>query len=91
MIPVAKIPVAGAVRVGDYCVHGFRLSIPFLLLWLLMLPLLVLVVPVLFIAAIFMQLNAFMVVGALLRVLASLRGTQVEVVNDSVAMLLNIF
>ena len=85
------IPVAGAVRVGDYRVHGFRLPIPFLLLWLLLLPLLVLIVPVLFIAAFFVGLNPFMAVGAVLGVLASLRGTQVEVVNDSVSLLVNIF
>jgi len=85
------IPVAGAVRVGDYRVRGFRLSIPFLLLWVLMLPLLVLIVPVLFVAAICARLNPFMAVWAILRVLAALRGTQVEVVNDSVSMLLNIF
>jgi hypothetical protein len=36
------IPVAGAVRVGDYRVHGFRLSIPFFLLWIVLAPLLVL-------------------------------------------------
>ena len=85
------IPVAGAVRVGDYRVHGFRLSIPFLLLWALLLPLLVLIVPILFVVAIFARLNPFLAVGALLRVLAALRGTQVEVVNDSVSVLVNIF
>ena len=36
------IPVAGAVRVGHWPVRGFRLPIPFLLLWLLFLPLLAL-------------------------------------------------
>jgi len=85
------IPVAGAVRVGDCRVHGFRLSIPFLLLWVLMLPLLVLIVPVLFVAAICARLNPFTAVGALLRVLAALRGTQVEVVNESMSLLVNIW
>lgn len=85
------IPVAGAVRMGDYRVHGFRLSIPFVLLWMLMLPLLVVIVPVLFVAAICVRLSPFTAVGALLQVLAALRGTQVEVVNDSIAMLVNIF
>jgi len=83
------IPVAGAVRMGDYRVHGFRLSIPFLLLW--MLPLLVLIVPVLFVAAICLRLSPFTAVGALLQVLAALRGAQVEVVNDSISMLVSIF
>jgi hypothetical protein len=85
------IPVAGAVRVGDYRVHGFRLSIPFLLLWALMLPLLLFVVPILFVAAICVRLNPFTAVAALFGVLAALRGTQVEVLNDSARVLLNIF
>jgi hypothetical protein len=85
------IPVAGAVRVGDYRVQGFRLSIPFLLLWVLILPLLVLIVPILFIAAFCVGLNPFTAVATLLRVLAALRGTQVEVVNDSISLLVNIF
>lgn len=85
------IPIAGAVRVGDYRVHGFRLPIPFILLWLLLLPLLVLIVPALFIAAFFVGLNPFTAVGAVLGMLASLRGTQVEVVNDNFSMLVNIF
>ena len=91
MIPVARVPIAGAVRIGDCRVHGFRLSIPFLMLWLLMLPLLVVILPALFVAAICVRLNPFTAVGALLRVMAALRGTQIEVVNDSVSVLVNIF
>jgi len=85
------IPVAGAMRVSDWPVRGFRLPIPFLLLWLLLLPLLLLIVPVLFVAAFFVGLNPFTTVGAVLGVLASLRGTQVEVVNDNFSLLVNIF
>jgi len=85
------IPVAGAVRVGNWQVRGFRLPIPFLLLWLLLLPLLVLIVPVLFVAAFFVGLNPFTTVGAVLGVLASLRGTQVEVENEKFSLLVNIF
>jgi hypothetical protein len=56
-----------------------------------MLPLLVLVIPVLFIAAFCVGLNPFTAVGAVLRVLAALRGTQVEVINDNISMLVNLF
>jgi hypothetical protein len=85
------IPVAGAVRIGDYRVHGFRLSIPFLLLWVLILPLLVVVLPVVFVTTICVRLNPFTAVAALLRVLAALKGTRVEVEHDSFSVLLNIF
>lgn len=85
------IPVAGAVRVGDYRVHGFRLSIPFFLLWIVLAIPLALLTPFLFIAFLCLRVDPFEAVGALFRVLASLRGTQVEVVNDSVSVLMNFF
>ena len=85
------IPVAGAVRMGESSVHGFRLSIPFLVLWILLVPLLVLIVPVVFVAAGCMLVNPFKAVGAVVGILAALKGTHVEVANDDFSMLLNIF
>lgn len=85
------IPVAGAVRIGTYRVHGFRLSIPFLLLWALLVPLLILIVPLLFISALLARVNPFTAVATLLRMLAALKGTHVEVENDDVSVLVNIF
>ncbi len=85
------IPVAGAVRVGDCRVHGFRLSIPFFLLWIVLAVPLALLTPFFFIAFLCLQADPFEAVGALFRLLGALRGTQVEVVNDSVRMLVNIF
>ncbi len=85
------IPVAGAVRVGDYGVHGFRLSIPFFLLWIVLAPLLVLLVPVLFIGCICVRVDPFRAIGALFQILAALRGTHVQVINDSASVLVNIF
>jgi len=89
------IPVAGAMRVGrsldESKVHGFRLSIPFFLLWILLLPLLVLAVPVLFVACLFVRVNPFRAVGVLFQILAAMRGTLVEVENDRFSILLNVF
>jgi hypothetical protein len=85
------IPVAGAVRMGESSVHGFRLSIPFLVLWILLVPLLVLIVPVVFVAAACVLVNPFKAVGAVIGILAALKGTHVEVANDDFSMLLNIF
>jgi hypothetical protein len=85
------IPVAGAVRVGDYRVHGFRLSIPFFLLWIVLALPLALLTPFLFIAFLYLRADPFKSIGALFRVLGALRGTQVEVMNESVSILLNIF
>jgi hypothetical protein len=85
------IPVAGAVRVGEYRVHGFRLSIPFLLLWLLLLPVLVVATPLLFVAALCARVNPLRAVGAPFQILAAVKGTHVEVDNDHFSVLLNIF
>jgi hypothetical protein len=85
------IPVAGAVRLGEYPVHGFRLSIPFLLLWIVLLPFLVLAVPILFIAAMCARVSPLRAVAAPFRILAAVKGTHVEVVNDRLSILLNIF
>jgi hypothetical protein len=85
------IPVAGAVRVDDCHVHGFRLSIPFFLLWIVLAPLLVLLTPVVFIASICVRVDPFQAIGALFQILAALRGTHVEVTNDRLAVLVNIF
>jgi hypothetical protein len=85
------IPVAGAVRIGEVRIHGFRLSIPFLLLWVLLLPLLLLATPVVFVAALCARVNPFTAVAALFRILAALKGTHVEVANDQFSVLMNIF
>ena len=85
------IPVAGAVRLGESRVQGFRLPIPFILLWLVLAIPLALLTPFLFIAFLVLGLDPFESVGALFRVLGALRGTQVEVVNESLSLLVNIF
>jgi hypothetical protein len=89
------IPVAGAMRLdhssGQSKVHGFRLTIPFFLLWILLLPLLLLSVPVLFVACLCARVNPFLAIGVLFQILAALKGTHVEVVNDRLSVLLNIF
>lgn len=85
------IPVAGAIRIGEVRVHGFRLSIPFLLLWLLLLPLLLLAVPVAFVASLCARVNPFTAVATLFAILAALKGTRVEIENDAFSVLVNIF
>ena len=85
------IPVAGAVRVGESRVHGFWVPIPFVLLWLVLAIPLALLTPFLLIGFFFVGVNPFESVGALFRILGALRGTQVEVVNESMSLLVNIF
>jgi len=85
------IPVAGAVRIGERRVHGFRLSIPFFLLWIVLAIPLALLTPFIFIGFLFLDVDPFEAVGALFRLLSALRGTQVEVVNEGMSLLVNIF
>jgi hypothetical protein len=84
-------PLAGAVRLDERPVHGFRLSIPFLLLWIVLLPFLLLAVPILFIAALCARVSPFRAIAAPFRILAAVKGTHVEVVNDRLSILMNIF
>ena len=50
-----------------------------------------LLVPLLFIACICIRVDPFPAIGALFQILGALRGTHVEVVNESVSVLVNIF
>ncbi len=89
------IPIAGAVRLdtsrNESKVHGFRLAIPFLLIWVLLLPLMIAAAPILFFAALCVRVNPFRAVAAPFQILAAVKGTHVEVVNDRLSVLLNIF
>jgi hypothetical protein len=89
------IPIAGAMRLdnssGESKIHGFRLAIPFLVLWILLLLLLLLAIPVLFIACLCVRVNPFRAMSVLFQILAAVKGTHVEVVNDRFSVLLNVF
>lgn len=85
------IPCAGAIRISDQPVHGFRLGIPLVLLWIALFPAAVLLSPVIAIASLWASLNPLRVFATLCRVLSALKGTQVEVANDSFSIFLNIF
>jgi hypothetical protein len=85
------IPVAGAVRIGESRVQGFRVPVPFPLLWAVLFPLLLVVTPIVFVACLLVRVNPFRMIGALFQIVAALQGTHVEVTNDRFSVLLNIF
>ena len=67
------------------------IGVPFFLLVTLVLPLLVLLVPVIFIACLFVHVNPFDAMGMLWNVLTSLRGTHVEVAQRRHSILVHIW
>jgi hypothetical protein len=61
--------------------RGIRLWVPLFLFWLLLLPLLILLLPFLFVGALIMGINLWRSLKALNALLAATRGTHVEVAN----------
>ena len=85
------IPFAGAIRITDQPIRGFRLGIPLVLLWIVLFPAAVLLAPVIIIASFWNGVNPLGVLKTLWRMLSALTGTQVEVANDRFSVFFHIF
>jgi hypothetical protein len=72
-------PMLAQVRIITADGHRIRLWLPLFLLWILLIPLLILLSPVIVIGLLIARFNPFEVIWGLLRVIAALAGTQVEV------------
>lgn len=70
---------------------SFRLQLPVLLLFVLLLPFAPLLLLALLIVCAVYGVNPFRATAALFRLLAGLKGTQVEVQNSQVSFLINLF
>jgi hypothetical protein len=70
--------------------HRFSLWIPLFLAWLLLLPLVLVLFPVVALACVFVRVNVVRLYGAAWGVLASLRKTRVEVRSPATRVLVNI-
>jgi hypothetical protein len=70
--------------------HGIRLWLPLFLFWLLLLPLAVLALPFLFVAAVIFGVRFWASIRAGLNLLAAVRGTKVEVENASTRIFVNL-
>jgi hypothetical protein len=73
------LPLVVRVHVFGRAGGGVRLWIPLFLMWLLLVPFAVVVLPVLFIVCIVVDVDPLPALGAIWRVLCGLRGTNVEV------------
>ena len=68
----------------------FRLRIPLLLVWLLLLPVALLLLPVILIACLVQWVNPFRPLTAFVRILAALKGTHVAVGEGEHSVLIDI-
>jgi hypothetical protein len=68
---------AGAITVRPG--HRFRLWIPFLLVWILLLPFILLTAPLVFVACLVAKVNPFRGASVYWQIFHSLRGLRVEV------------
>jgi uncharacterized membrane protein SpoIIM required for sporulation len=80
------IPFVAVVSVPDRRSHTFRLWIPLFLVWLLVLPLGLLLLPVVFIAGLVCRVNPFRAVSVLWQLLSALQDTNVEVARRSASV-----
>lgn len=68
-----------------------RLWVPLFLIWLLLLPFAVVLLPVYFVVCAVVDIHPFATLGAVLGVLGSLNGTHVEVASPSASVFIHVF
>ena len=71
--------------------RGIRLWVPLFLIWLLLLPFVLVLLPVFFVVCAVMDVNPFATLGAFLAVLGSLGGTHVEVDSPDAAVFIHVY
>jgi uncharacterized membrane protein len=80
------IPFVAVVSLRDQESRTFRLWIPLFLVWLLLLPLVVLLSPVVFIACLACRVNPFRGIAVMWQIVWALNDTQLEVEHRSAGM-----
>jgi uncharacterized membrane protein SpoIIM required for sporulation len=80
------IPFVAVVSVPDRRSHTFRLSIPLFLVWLLVLPLSLLLLPAVFIGGLVCQVNPLRALSVVWQILSALKDTNVEVARRSASV-----
>lgn len=71
--------------------RGIRLWVPLFLVWLLLLPFLLVLLPVFFIVCAVIDVHPFKTLGAFFAVLGSLTGTHVEVDSPSASVFIHVY
>ncbi len=87
------IPLFATIRVrhhGSGKRSGFRLWLPLFLIWLLLAPLVLVLLPIFIAACLVFRVNPFRAIGAIWSLLTALRGTHIEVDSARNAVLVRI-
>ena len=71
--------------------RGIRLWVPLFLIWLLLLPFLLVLLPVYFVVCAVIDIDPFKTLGAFFAVLGSLNGTHVEVDSPSASLFIHVY
>ena len=90
------IPLFATLRIrhqkpGDARRHGFRLWLPLFLIWLLLAPLVLILMPIFFAVCFASRINPFRSIAAIWRFLSALRGTHIEVDTAYDTVLVHIY
>lgn len=85
------IPFVAVISLRNQQSRTFRLWIPLVLIWLLLLPLAVLATPFIFIACLVCGVNPFRGVSVIRQILWALNDTELEVEHRSAGMSFHIF
>jgi hypothetical protein len=70
---------------------GIRLWVPLFLIWLLLLPFLLVLLPVYFVVCAVIDVHPFKTLGAFFSVLGSLNGTHVEVDSPQASVFIHVY
>ena len=71
--------------------RGLRLWVPLFLVWLLLLPFILVLLPVYFVVCAVMDIAPFRTLGAFFAVLGSLNGTHLEVDSPRASVLIHVY
>ena len=90
------IPLFATLRIrhqkpGEPRRRGFRLWLPLFLIWLLLAPLVLILLPFFFVACLIMRVNPFRAIVLIWRFLAALRGTHIEIDTAKDTVLVHIY
>jgi len=71
--------------------RGIRLWVPLFLIWLLLLPFLLVLLPVYFVVCAVVDIDPFKTLGAFVAILGNLNGTHVEVDSPQASVFIHVY
>jgi hypothetical protein len=84
------IPIFAVIRFVTKTGRKPHIWVPLFLIWLLLAPLVIVLLPIAFIACLFMRINPFRAVAAVWSCLSATRGTHIEIDSGRASFLIHI-